>query len=363
MVEKDPFSRRSVLKTIGVGAGIGMTSVTRVGATSGDEVIVTTVKTNDSRDEDYKRKVPKKWYDQTKRSRKAADNLVNRLNDKEWYHSLHRVASDKNIDGYRGFKIEIESQDPSKARKSDDVPEKEEGVRVEVVDDPAEDPQPDACDCNTSTYSCIPGGALVEMEKVDGSTSCCTNSCIVQFDGSPAFVTAAHCFQTSCSDNLQGLRMFHGGEAVGEVDVWDSDYDFAVVRPYSDVEYIDTVVNEDPIVEHSTREMVEILVSNSQNVYRYGSTTCRNTGEVDSITPHFAGSCNGNVEAVRTTIHSEGGDSGGPTYQRVFDDTYLNELAILGAHWGSSPSYSWCPAAYDIASEYPINYGFANNCA
>lgn len=353
MVREKSAKRRAVLKTIGTGAGFSAIGVVNAGGSSDDTVEITTVETNSRYSQNVTKEVPSDWYHHVQRSRKAGQNLQRNLSKKSWFEGITRVQSSEKIAGKRVSQINVEASNPGEAKRSGNVPDKENGVAVNIVE--SSEPEPQAC--NTQSYDCVPGGAQVRTENTSGSYFYCSATCEVMYNGEDHIMTSAHCFHDSCSDDITGQKLKQGSEVIGEVVEYDMGLDFAVIEPYSGVSLDDSVIGEDPsIIGHVTKDGIEDLQSSGETVYRYGRTTCRESGQVDGITPCFAGSCNGCVEAPKTTHYAEDGDSGGPHYQMV-DDLLVTGIGIIGPHWGASDTHSWAPAAYMIANEYDIQFG------
>lgn len=354
--------RRRVLKAASA-AGLGTfgLSTPALGSESDDTVEIVKVRTEDKYPNKTK-EVPGEWYRQIQNSRRVANELKNKHGDKGWFKEISRTNGDETIDGKYVAELSVSTTNPSKAHN--ELPDEANGVAVGVRE--WSEPDPD-CDhvnfCDTTKYTdCLPGGAWVRPELSDGSLSCHSWTCQVQHAGESRLLTCSHGFRgSSCSEDITGRKLCHHGTVIGHVQEYDHAMDFAIVDNKSDLNLSDSVTGEgNSIAGTYTRDGLDDLKSNGDTVYHYGVRTCRTSGVIDHIYPHWGGPCgNANEVAIRSTAATDGGDSGGIHYGVESILGLGRTLSVIAPHYGRD---SEGVAAYRIEDKYDVSFSPSSYC-
>lgn len=357
----DNLLRRTVLKTATFG-GISPTVLTSsvLGSDSDDTVEIVAVQTGDEYP-NKKKEVPEEWYKQLEAARGGISDLVDKHGHKGWFKDAYHVNADEEVDGWATANIVIGSPEQGRARK--ELPDEVNGVAVEVRSwtEPKPDDHIDLCD-KTEYTDCLPGGAWIQYEDPDGNFAGHSWTCQVQYGGDTALLTAAHGFNgCDCDVDITGHELLHHDRFLGNVVEYDNYMDFAVVDDQSDINLSDTVTDEDySIIGTYTKDGLEELRSNGDTVYHYGARTCRTSGVIERIYPHWGGPCgNANEIGIRSSAETDGGDSGGIHYNIEQFLVVGRAIAVIAPHYGAE---SEGIAAYRIEDEYDISFSPSNYC-
>lgn len=365
---KQPVSRRRFLSHTGLAgaSALGLAAVDARATTVDDTVEIVVVE--HLGEALVTKEVPQGWYQAVQRSRTVRDVLVDRYQNEAWLGSIGRSAGSASIGGMAVPTITAYARDVATAERK--LPSQIDGVTIDIAEH--EDPvlnhetpgEQSHCShldwCNNNNYSCVPGGAYVVPQLNDGSKSCHSGTCIVTHNGAHRYMTCAHGFLDSCSDDISGNRLEQGSskQYVGTVTAYSAAQDWAVVSEAWNSQiggFNNTIIGRSQRVRgHVTQDGVDTLVSNSQTIYKYGARTCRTSGVVDEERQYTY--CNWSEPFVLSTNNVEGGDSGSPHYI-FYEDGGTWYLAIVGLLHGSTSTHAWCPAAYKISGDHGIGFG------
>lgn len=360
-----PFSRRRFLGQTGIaGAGVLGLATPGVAAPLVDDTTEIVV-TEDERGPAGTEVVPQRWYSQAQRSRATIAGLRDRYGGKAWLGSVGRRANSEEIGGLSGFDIAVGARDVAAARRA--LPDQVDGFTVDVYQH--EEPVPHSHFCTYETYSCVPGGAYVEVERNDGDIRAHSATGIAQTSsGYYRYMTCAHGFRKDCDSDIVGQELWQGsGENyVGYVTDFDATQDWALVRESysSDVDGIDNhIVSATPsYAGWVTESGVDWLISSDETTYKYGARSCRTSGEL--IGEDWNSFCGGWVKWGHSTALGDGGDSGAPHYIYYESDGSWN-VYLVGGHYGSG-TRSWTdvalmPYAYRINDDHGITFGSSSS--
>jgi len=262
-----------------------------------------------------------------------------------------------------------------KKKARNDLPEQKN--REEIVVDEYEEPEafshcPSSFQ-NTTTYSCVPGGAYLKDNE-----STYSGGCQVQYDGSPMYLTSAHGpafggdYPGDCpeDEDLTGYEIDQGGtrEPFGTVHAYDYNHDFSVVDPY-DNNLDNTIAPESTMIwGHVSESGIADYQSSGETIYLYGAKSGQTrTGTIKKDfqwSPCYRDSIHQEVPYIRYDGMSGcNGDSGGPFY--VKDDIVgVGEfIAITSILYGGFHDYetSRGPAAYGLANNFPMDFSQDSN--
>lgn len=354
-------SRRSYLKRIGatgaVGGGLSLLQTSAVAEEDDTTVIIT----DKNRGEPVRTKeVPTEWYKQVQNAREGQDELTQRFSDEPWY-VLSARRPDRNseetdqIGGRPGYVLTLGVTDKAKVPDRN-LPSEINGLPVIVEEQ--ELPEPECQD----DYDCVQGGANLQTVQNAGVSM----TCIAEHNGDLGALTCAHWSPDSaeyCNTDISGEEITQSGDRVGDITDYGWSLDWAFAKEASDAE-IDGL--RDEILSHTyyvggyvTRDGVDDMMATGEDAHQFGRSSCHTYGPLYDF-PNVNHCGTGSTEFVRSSVHTEPGDSGGPHY-RTLDA--INAITIIGVHHGSdSLSYSYAGPAYSLNNNHGIEFGGDRTC-
>lgn len=347
--QQQTFSRRNALKGLGVGA-LGVSSIGLATATDrGDTVRIPITKRGDMV---LKwKEVPRSWYEHMKHSKQVREEITLNHLDKPGIEGIATARWEKRFDGKYGLLVEVEV-DPESYNGS--LPDSKEGIPIRTTTAP--NLRPGAC-CHHTDYDPVPGGVAVQAERSTGRASGSAGFCVNDPDGNRRLLTANHLWGT-CEDS-SGKTLYQHTDEFGLVDTYDTDTDYALVRPTS-AEGIDNAVFVDgflyTVSGYKTTSGINDLISTGETCYQTGGTTCTTQGtiEANGLSTPGIDCIDYEGAGVKANIVAGDGDSGGPivTLEKFFGNWYaviishfmlFNKESSVSCHWGSgykgSPIY------------------------
>ena len=346
--ERRNVLRRNLLRGIGSGS-LGVSTVAAVevvGASGGDDTVrIPTLKRGDTVVKS--KEVPESWYNHTRDSKNAREKLVEEHLDDPGVESIYSARWSERFDGKNGLLITAEV-DPD--TYEDSLPDSKDGIPVRTTAAP--DLRLGDC-CHHDDYDPVPGGVAVRTPDDVGSAG----FCVTDSGGDERLLTVNHLWAT-CQDN-SGRTLEQHTDAFGEVDEYDTNADYALVRPTSSEGIDDQVyVNggSKRVGGYVPESGLDDLVSSNETCYDTGATTCTTEGTIEGAGLSSPGYQCIDYEdnGVKADIVAGDGDSGGPIFTlKTYDGTeYASIIAhcslfssdgSVSCHWGSgekgSPIY------------------------
>lgn len=356
----DSIDRRTALKTAG-GVAAGLGGFSHLGVVRGSDLVEIPTVVSGGKVIKTK-KVPKQWYNHTKRSHKKVKNVQSNQLSKNGVLAVGLSRSKSRFGGKKGSQIWI-GVDPEGVEGN--LPSHVDGLPVETEE--IENPEPEYCGDTGYTLlgEPIPGGVVNESDFAEEGHISGTSCVPVHKNGNTFMLTASHTWWDSddpaLPDNCEYIRFEKYSqffEPVGEVRRYYPDGDFALCDSASyDKGFIDEIkeeTNQDedkrpPVGGHYTQEAVEDFKSEGKEIKKKGITTGLQSGEVegtkihgqlpehgdgfpDDVTDRIPYCITFGGEGIKCSVdETSAGDSGGPIYAM---DTYLSidVAVVLGMH-------------------------------
>lgn len=318
-IDNPTLSRRKTLKLAGASGVIaGLNSIPAVAADNDDTVEITITKKGDCAAET--REVPKEWYDHTKQSRDAKSTFMDDISEhSESIQMVMRGTQEAEIDGYKKHNIKVRMSEDVGPDIPDFLPDKVDGIPVEVEFGPR--PQPGGCNDHYNNQPDPMIGGL----RMDSSDSCGTICVRVKdYRGSQdEWVTrmlgARHLFTGICNDSdVTGNSWYqYSSTEVGEIDRdWQRLDAVLLDRQHTNRGFGDEIVNEGTTVYgRVTGDGLDCFKSKKTTLKKRGINTGLEKGEItDTSASDWYCSSNSVSGRVATNHNMNDGDSGGPTY-------------------------------------------------
>jgi len=265
--------------------------------------------------------------------------------------------------------VSIDQESESKDNTRGNIPERRQGVRIEVEEMNREKElawdHNNCDDKEKSNTTEMPGGLQVRFQGRDGSGTLTPRVVDSSYDHIYSIATAAHVASVDgeCGDDLLGLKAYHYGNYLGELVYVDHRHDIAIIHnDYNYDQPIPEVWNPSdhseqwgPIKDSLSKDGVDYWENNGRKLWKYGKKTCFTGGTVDS---------RGKTERARVNSPCadywydcvrwgefgsiERGDSGSITFGAHPDENTFLACNINSWRWSSwsDGEYSAGPAGY-----------------
>lgn len=314
------INRRTALKTFGgVAAGVGGFSYLGV-ARGGDFVEIPTV-TRHGEVVETKR-VPRKWYEHTKRAHRVLDNRRQALGRKRGVVTLGLSRSKEKFGGKNGSQISV-GIDPESGAK-ENIPNDVDGIPVTTRE--VENIEPENSPCHgPGNPDPMPGGVYNQYVAAPAGTSC-VKVADANDSSNTYMLSAAHNFRddgNDCSEDIIGNIIYQESGQIGRVVDYSAEMDYAVYdKSESDITFKPEIYSDLIVNGQYTKWGVDDLKSDGDHVNKHGMVT----GETEAVVSETGVSTNGlcwslGGEGVKFSDTSDSnpgvstnGDSGSPWY-------------------------------------------------
>jgi hypothetical protein len=348
---RPPVTRRKFLGTLGV-SGVGLAELGPLLRSGDDPVTLVVAKLGDEplRTET----VPARWYRQTKRAERVADQLKRTLLPEPGVTSVGVGLGDRYVGDLRTKAVSVGTR-PGGASVT--IPDEVDGVPV--VEDRGETVE--FTNCYEKDYDPVPGGVTVEDIDSKGSTCCrCWR------DGTPYLLTVRHLVASgACDDDTSagvGDYIYQNGDYIGTVEDVYVEHDSALVNWDSngsrDSYSADVVDSSVEIEGHVTKDGLSTLQSNGSYIDRRGIASCKDTHQVEKYAEDYW--CNDTNVVLTELVYLSGsassGDSGGPVFNPDGDSTAPLANMVSGNISTSSNSYVFGAAGYGMSDLQNITF-------
>ena len=382
MASPTPINRRQMLGTISGSLIAGSTFSTVSGFEGITERIPMTIHNGEVLEW---KEVPREWNRHRKRSRLAVEKVKRKHAANEWVQSITRTSTDESIGQLQKFELIIRTENQEKA--NNEIPDQYHGIPIRFDQpkkfdaDTGQDSSSTQSSCWWEGDDCVPGGSHIKPEKEDTTTNC-TSTSLVEIDGDPYMMSAAHCFtDINCRfepyPNIFGHEMsLHTEDRIGDVEYYSMYQDWAVAPLANDAEVdgLDNSIEDESrqVIGSTSQSGVDALVASSETVYKRGIATCIQSGEVEAVDSWNYCDTFPYSDFVILSAERAVGDSGGP-YYRYFTFNNQPYISILGLHYGRADARTvtnypddWAggTAAYEIVdsmSDVGLSFGSLNN--
>jgi len=282
------------------------------------------------------------------RARKANKNIQNRFTGKEGVVSIGMTGGGGKDNTH--VVVTLDRKSDESAERRGEIPEEENGVRVETKQGSKEGNVDCDPDCWPESKE-FPGGQVITGFGLEHGR--CTSSSEMFSDGLDWFgwTTAAHCFK----DCNEGIRVIHytddcpEGYDIGEQRQTDTMRDIAFIdSEYQDVSYWNFKPSDHSegveIIDTLTREAFGIIdeeYGNTPAIFQYGVGTCFNNFSLrrwDEYVINTTYGCNNILYDQMVLAHRDlggttsGGDSGSLYF--VEDPNVAGNYYAMGSHSG-----------------------------